>query len=296
MRASLIMPACNQGNYLRETIASATASLADAWFDWEIVVVDDGSDDGCCDGVSSARCAVIRNNMPQGATRARHRAMAAAQGDIFVMSDPHCTFPRGAISRLVTLANDTGRILMPLINMEGSKVIAGGGMTISYRGCQLERPSHRRRYPSLFGSIYAFNRICFKRMLGFPRLPGKWGYQEQALTLLAYKNGCRATVDKKYTCTHRKYRRKGSYPYEIGKHDMRDNAFYTHAICLPQTYLKYWNPLLSKNFGTMPWTKDPALEEQKNGVCQLVSRSDDQVLTMVCGDWKSKYKRAMEGK
>jgi len=292
MRASIIMPVCNQGEWLRKTIESAIHSLSDAWFDYEFVVVDDGSTDGCCDGVETDRVILLKNANPVGATHARHQAMLKAQGDVFLMCDPHCSFPKGALSRLVTLANDTGRLTMPKVRMYSEKVLAGGGMCVSYRGLQLTRPSRPRPRPSCMGTIYAFNRTIYRRLLEFPRLPGKWGYQEQAMSVLLYKTGMRASVDTKYTCNHIGYRRKGTYPFDIPKGDIARNAFYFHALCLPQTYLAHWHPILVKHFGKVKDWSDGLFKSQSQGLCQLSEKSDDEVLTDLCGEnWRTQMRR-----
>jgi len=90
MRLSVVVPARNEAANVGVTIDAIRARLAREGIDYEIVVVDDGSDDGT-DAVVLARTAadprvvLVRNPAPQGFGRAVRRGLEAFTGDAVVI-------------------------------------------------------------------------------------------------------------------------------------------------------------------------------------------------------------------
>ena len=94
-RISVILPATNESVLLRRTVEQFEATLPP---DSEIVVIDNGSTDGCADFlVEEPRETVqlIRTSEPLGVAAARNRGLAQARGEIVVFSDAHMDLPEG---------------------------------------------------------------------------------------------------------------------------------------------------------------------------------------------------------
>lgn len=88
MKVSVVVPAYNQSNYLREALASA---LAQTEADLEVIVVDDGSTDdtrAVCASFGDARLRYVHqpNDGTMG-TGARNHAMLLAQGEWIALLD-----------------------------------------------------------------------------------------------------------------------------------------------------------------------------------------------------------------
>jgi glycosyltransferase involved in cell wall biosynthesis len=95
MRVSVVVPARNAA----ATIGAAIRAIDAQEFDdsWEIVLVDDGSDDGTADlarAVGSQRLRVIEG-AGEGAGAARNRGVAEATADLIAFTDSDCAPTRG---------------------------------------------------------------------------------------------------------------------------------------------------------------------------------------------------------
>jgi len=263
MKVSIIMAACNQGNFLKETVNSAVQGL-EGCKDWEILIIDDHSTDDCCSQVTQTdRIKVHRPEQKLGVSHARHLAGEMVTGDVIITTDTHCNYPRRSLWRLANWAARQRAIIMPAIAMErtadGKHVIQvkGGQMSVSHRGLRIDRPRIQRNWPALFGSIYLMRRDVWDFLGGWIRLPGYWAGEEQMVTLLAYRFGVPIVLVAKHVCTHRYYRDHGVYPFDLPAHHPAEIAHYIHATCLPESYATVWRPIL-ENYYKFQMTSDPA--------------------------------------
>lgn len=82
----------------------------------------------------------------------------------------------------------------------------GGKLVLSERGLRVARAYRQPAdVPALIGTVYAMQRSVYQRLGGWPKLPGIWGYSEQALTLASWFQGVPIQVDTKFTCVHVEY-------------------------------------------------------------------------------------------
>ncbi|MGB3525243.1 MAG: glycosyltransferase [Flavobacteriales bacterium] len=83
---SVIMPAYNAEGYIGEAIASVQAQT---WSNWELLVVDNASTDNTSRIVASAKDDRIRflEEPERGVSKARNRALEAAQGELYCFLD-----------------------------------------------------------------------------------------------------------------------------------------------------------------------------------------------------------------
>jgi glycosyltransferase involved in cell wall biosynthesis len=102
LRVSVVIPVYNEEEAIAEVLETAIATLRDTSYDWEVIVVDDGSDDGTLEIVSSfPEVTLIRHPYNMGGGRARSTGIKNASGEIVVISDGDGTYPLQDIPRLV---------------------------------------------------------------------------------------------------------------------------------------------------------------------------------------------------
>src|SRR5690606_36431267 len=105
-KISVIMAAYNAEHFIRSAIDSV---LKQEWLNWELIVVNDGSNDGTAnilDSYSDPRIKVIHQTN-SGVSKARNRAWDEASGDLiaFLDADDLLT-PRILAARAELLLND----------------------------------------------------------------------------------------------------------------------------------------------------------------------------------------------
>ena len=84
---SVIIPARNEEKWIAACLESV---LRDSFRDKEIIVVDDGSEDGTVEILTRFPVTVVRNEKPVGPSSARNIGVGKARGQIIVFIDAHC--------------------------------------------------------------------------------------------------------------------------------------------------------------------------------------------------------------
>lgn len=115
---SFIIPAYNEEALIQETVTQLKTASTELKLDYEIIVVDDDSNDKTAQLASSSGAKVVHaSNRQISATR--NDGAKAAQGDIFIFVDADTLVPAKTL-RAALAALDNGAI--------------GGGATIKFRG------------------------------------------------------------------------------------------------------------------------------------------------------------------
>lgn len=126
---SVVIPAYNEADAIASTIESVREVLAkSAMADAEIVVVDDGSDDGTGGLATAAGARVVRNPHNIGYGASLKRGIAAAAHDVIVITDADMTYPIEEIPTLVT------------VYREGFDMVVGARTGPEYRGSLIKSP------------------------------------------------------------------------------------------------------------------------------------------------------------
>lgn len=84
---SVVMPVFNAGFFVQQAVSSV---LAQTFTDFELIIVDDGSTDGCLDFLEQtddARIRVLRHTVNSGGRQIRNRAIEAASGKLIAIAD-----------------------------------------------------------------------------------------------------------------------------------------------------------------------------------------------------------------
>jgi polyisoprenyl-phosphate glycosyltransferase len=99
---SVVLPVYNERGHLRTEIDRIRAALTASPYSFEIIVVDDGSDDGSeveLPTIEGIR--LLRHPHNRGSGAARRTGTTAARGDVVVWTDVDMTYPNDEIPRIV---------------------------------------------------------------------------------------------------------------------------------------------------------------------------------------------------
>ena len=109
---SVVLPVYNEAAHLGEELDRITAALQQSRYTWEILVVDDGSDDGSGDlalGRDGVR--LLRSARNRGSGAARRIGTRAAAGRVVVWTDADMTYPNHEIPALVEDLGDADQLV-----------------------------------------------------------------------------------------------------------------------------------------------------------------------------------------
>lgn len=101
---TVVIPAFNEGDHIAEEVAAVEKVLGDTDWQYEIVVVDDGSTDNTSTQAASTSAQLIRQKRNHGYGAALKRGIAAADTDWILIIDADGTYPADAIPRLLAAA------------------------------------------------------------------------------------------------------------------------------------------------------------------------------------------------
>jgi len=184
---SLIIPAKNEGDNVINTINSIFQCRNATPF--EVIVVDDGSEDGCCHflkGQKKSEKVKLVNTGGIGSARARNAGAAAARGEFFIFCDAHIFVEDNWIDRLVE-SIDSGRVdaVCPGIAPHDRSNDVAGGFTWDdrLRFIWLPRPPKLSPVPLLPGGCMAVSAKVFFDVEGFDRGFIVWGREDEEISL-----------------------------------------------------------------------------------------------------------------
>jgi len=99
---SIVLPVYNEKGHLREEIDRIRAAMDRSEFSYEIIVIDDGSDDGSGDQLRTVPgIRLIQFSQNRGSGSARKYGTRASRGRVVVWTDVDMTYPNDLIPELV---------------------------------------------------------------------------------------------------------------------------------------------------------------------------------------------------
>jgi glycosyltransferase involved in cell wall biosynthesis len=108
---SVVIPCLNEAEAIERCVASARAALEGAGLAGEVIVVDNGSDDGSAELAANAGASVVHESR-RGYGSAYLTGFAVARGDYIVMADADLTYDFAEIPRFVACLDEGAQLVM----------------------------------------------------------------------------------------------------------------------------------------------------------------------------------------
>ncbi|MBO8156431.1 MAG: glycosyltransferase [Bacillaceae bacterium] len=203
---SIVFPAKNEGDHVKSTLDSLFQTKTKQVLD--VIVVDDGSEDGCCDFIQSYeyknRVKLVRTN-GIGASRARNLGARLAKGELLVFCDAHLNFEDWWIDRLLepVISGKTDAIASGIASQTNPSSV-GYGQTLDHN---LEvkwnpRPPSITETPILPGGCFMIPKSIFDDVGGFDRGFKVWGYEDIEISIKLWLFGYRCSVHPDVSVLH----------------------------------------------------------------------------------------------
>lgn len=247
---SIIVSALNEGPWLKETLCSVTAT-PDA--PQEIIVVDDGSVDGCCDELENlplehpVEIRVLRGAR-RGVAGARNAGAAIATQPVLTFLDAHCLAHPGWLQGLArAIEADPLAIVGPSVGDLDEPRYIGCGARLVGRGLKYQwNPAHGNSPVEVGivpGGCLAISREFFANLGGFEDMR-LYGFEDVEFSLRAWRFGARLLGEPASRIDHQ-FRRR--HPFEVSPGDYIHNAVRTAMLHLPREMLRETLTLLSRH-------------------------------------------------
>jgi glycosyltransferase involved in cell wall biosynthesis len=108
---SIVIPAYNEGPYVGGQIRAVKDVMDNSGWNYEIILVDDGSTDGTDLAAAAQGVRVIRHRRNRGYGAALKRGVSAAQFDWILITDADGTYPPEAIPELLAQADSNEMVV-----------------------------------------------------------------------------------------------------------------------------------------------------------------------------------------
>ena len=204
---SVVIPALNESDNLRRTIACLDGNLPPSS---EIIIVDDGSTDGCCDFIrGSSAVQLLEVSAPGvrlGAPGARNRGAGHARGEVLIFLDAHVDVAPGWSEPLVRAARDPSvGAAAPGISVMGRPECCGFGLKFRDAGLGVEwlpAPTQAPEAPLLPGACFAICRDIFEAEGGFDTGLVRWGSEDSEFSMRLWTAGYSLRLVPEITVSH----------------------------------------------------------------------------------------------
>lgn len=109
---TILIPAYNEEQGIGETLTKIFETMDAAQYDYEVIVVNDGSSDRTADVVKKfARAALVSHPRNRGSGASTNTGVKHARGEICVMTDGDGTYPVQDIPRLLAAMNEYDMVI-----------------------------------------------------------------------------------------------------------------------------------------------------------------------------------------
>lgn len=213
---SIVIPCRNEGIHIIDTVSSILINPTNLTF--EIIVVDDGSTDGCCRFLTQEpypKKVTLVNGGGVGACRARNLGASQSQADYLVFCDAHILVQPFWLDRLFACFSppDIG-IVSPGIASPHLPDAAGYGLTLTENFGVEWLGSPGKVSPVLIapGGCMLVNRHTFLNLGGFDQSFKVWGHEDVELSLKYWLFGYQVLVNPVVKILH-VFREK--HPYTV---------------------------------------------------------------------------------
>lgn len=214
MLVSIIIPCKNEGQNIVMTLNSLMASYNKN--EYEVLVIDDGSTDGCCDHIGRAYSEIkLYRTDSLGAANARNYGAEKAQGMLLIFCDAHLTFHEHWIDKLVNVLEEGYDAVAPGIGVMDNPNLAGYGLTWTNSlktSWYVDKPEKLTTVPLLPGGCFAIKRSAFEDIGGFDKGFVVWGHEDEEISLKLWLFGYTCCIYPEVLVLH-KFR--SQHPYKV---------------------------------------------------------------------------------
>jgi glycosyltransferase involved in cell wall biosynthesis len=157
VEVSVILPVFNEKGHLRQEIDRISAALDSSIYDYELIVVDDGSTDGSIDElkkIDGIRLISFAKN--RGSGSARRAGTRAARGRVVVWTDVDMTYPNDDIPLLVKELDGADQVVGARTSEQGTHKMLRVPAKLFIR--RLAQYLARTKIPDLNSGFRAFRR------------------------------------------------------------------------------------------------------------------------------------------
>lgn len=214
---SIILPVKNEGSNIKMTIDSILQTNPET--PYEIIVVDDNSQDDCCGFLTTGRYRLPYLNLittgGAGAANARNIGAEKAKGNILVFCDAHITVPPDWLFKMAgSFSFKSVYGLSPGIASMTTPNAVGYGQTWNNKleVCWLPKPQNMDTSPLLPGGCQAFRKEAFLKVGGYDRGFKVWGREDEEISLKMWLFGYSLFVDPDIVVQHLF---RNSHPYTV---------------------------------------------------------------------------------
>jgi GT2 family glycosyltransferase len=241
MRVSLVIAAHNEGDFLWKTVQSCVETCAG--LDYEIVIADDASWDGCVDETRKRfpQVRVVGHVERLGPSPTKDLGARHARGDVLVFLDGHTKPEPGAIRQLVESVESHrgGAVITPAITgldvarwkPVSQQIGHGYFLELERFDCgwlplgDLKQTTHRGRTfyesPAAIGCAFAVHRELYDDLRGFDPHMRSWGVEDLDFSLKCWLLGHPILHDPQAVVAHRF--RRGFDNFDVPIQDLITN-------------------------------------------------------------------------
>lgn len=209
MKVSIIIPAKNEAGNVKMTVESMVNTPSSV--PYEIIVVDDNSNDRCCQFIAEnevywrEKGVKLITTGGLGAANARNMGASYATGEILIFSDAHVTVESEWLEKLVATITQPGiDLLVPGIADFGNPAAMGFGQTWDAKldTVWLPKPQEVSPVPIAPSGLVAVKREVFDSAGGFEKGFKIWGYEDVEFSLKCWLFGFKAYATPEVIVKH----------------------------------------------------------------------------------------------
>jgi len=226
--ASIILPCKNEGDNVKNTLDSLLSTSTG--IKYEIIVVDDGSQDGCVDNIKHYpkynRVKFLKADS-LGSAKARNFGAEQASGDYLVFCDAHVYVEAFWLDKLLSsfTSSEIGAV-SPGIAPHDNIGAVGYGQFMTERleaKWHIVKPRENTEVTLLPGGCVVFPKNVFEEIGGFNKGFRVWGLEDLEISYRTWVMGYTCVVNPNVKILH-VFRPK--HPYRVTMDDVNYNMIY----------------------------------------------------------------------